>query len=229
MRWRHAPEARRVLGIWSKLVELRLDTGREGLTFACLRRPWAGVARDGGGGGRWKSQNRKIVPLSLYVEKPLNAKAIKSFVPELRSRKCFSCFEIPMFNVYIYEHPMYISHIHVYGYGTVRHDSTRIDGIRVSCCVSDHRKCEGQRIRLLKSLIEKRLNVATTIIHQQYEVYSWYKWIKFVYFLYRLSYTLVLHFPVLVLVTQHWGIQKMGQGRDFGGLFKWRGFQQTLE
>ena len=29
-------------------------------------------------------------------------KVIKSFVSELRSRKCFSCFEIPMFHVYIY-------------------------------------------------------------------------------------------------------------------------------
>ena len=46
--------------------------------------------------GRWKSRDRKIVSLSLYVEKPLNSKVIKSFVPELRSRKCFSCFGIPM-------------------------------------------------------------------------------------------------------------------------------------
>ena len=42
------------------------------------------------------------VYLSPYVEEPLNSKVIKSFVPELRSRKCFSCLEIPMF--YIYEH-----------------------------------------------------------------------------------------------------------------------------
>ena len=57
-----------------------------------------GVTRVGGG-VRWKSQHRKIVPLSLspYVEKSLNSKVIKSFVPELRSRKCFSCFGIPMF------------------------------------------------------------------------------------------------------------------------------------
>ena len=46
--------------------------------FACSRRPLLG-------GGRWKSQNRKIVPLSPYVEKPLNSKVIKSFVPELRN------------------------------------------------------------------------------------------------------------------------------------------------
>ena len=50
--------------------------------------------------GRWKSQHRKIVSRSPYVEKPLNSKVIKSFVPELRSRKCFSCFRIPMLSIY---------------------------------------------------------------------------------------------------------------------------------
>ena len=54
-----------------------------------------------GGGGRWKNQNRKNVHLSPYVEEPLNSKVIKSFVPELRSRKCFLCFRIPMFYVYM--------------------------------------------------------------------------------------------------------------------------------
>ena len=40
--------------------------------------------------------------LSLpYVENPFNSKVIKSFVPELRSRKCFSCFRIHMFYVYM--------------------------------------------------------------------------------------------------------------------------------
>ena len=38
--------------------------------------------------------------LSPYVEKPLNSKVIKSFVPELRSRKCFLCFGIPMLSIY---------------------------------------------------------------------------------------------------------------------------------
>ena len=57
-------------------------------------------------------------------------KVIKSFVPELRSRKCFSCFGIPMFYVYvIYTNimnvlragmNMSISRIHVSGYGTIR-------------------------------------------------------------------------------------------------------------
>ena len=51
------------------------------------------------GWGRWKSQNIKNLYLSPYVEEPLNSKVIKSFVPEQRSRKCLSCFEIPMFYV----------------------------------------------------------------------------------------------------------------------------------
>ena len=39
--------------------------------------------------------------LSPYVEKPLNSKVIKSFVPELRSRKCFLCSRISMLSVYM--------------------------------------------------------------------------------------------------------------------------------
>ena len=39
--------------------------------------------------------------LSSDIEKPLNLKVIKSFVPELRSRKCFSCFGIPMLSIYV--------------------------------------------------------------------------------------------------------------------------------
>ena len=78
--WRHAPEAhaRRILGILKKSVELSLAVRRRKVTFACSPRPWAGVARDGGGGGRWKkSQNRKNVYLSPYVKEPLNSKLIK--------------------------------------------------------------------------------------------------------------------------------------------------------
>ena len=49
---------------------------------------------------RWKSQLRKVVYLSPYVEKPFNSKVLKSFVPELRSPKCFLCFMIPMLSIY---------------------------------------------------------------------------------------------------------------------------------
>ena len=69
------------------------------MTFVCSRRPCDACACVVG--DRWKSQNRKNVYLSPYVEEPLNSKVIISFVPELRSRKCFSCFEIPMFYVYM--------------------------------------------------------------------------------------------------------------------------------
>ena len=100
----------------SQWVEMRPASGEDG---------WFSLARGDlcGGchtcwwwwwGDRWKSQNRKIVPLSPYVEEPLN-----TMVPEQRSRKCFSWFEIPMF--YLYEHSMYVSHVAVSGYVTLKH------------------------------------------------------------------------------------------------------------
>ena len=91
-----------ILGDLKKLVELRTRHRTRRVDFRGSQRPMnlhaTGAARDG---GRWKSQNRKNVYLSPYVEEPLNSKVIKSFVPELRSRKCFSCFGIPMFYVYM--------------------------------------------------------------------------------------------------------------------------------
>ena len=72
----------------------------------------AGAPREG---GRWKSQNRKNVYLSPYVEKPLNSKVIKSFVPELRSRKCFRVSGF-LCSIYIsYKRSMYILHICIMG------------------------------------------------------------------------------------------------------------------
>ena len=101
--WRHAPEARGGFwGFWnSQFVELSPASWEDGwLSLArggALRAPH--VLREG---DRWKIQNRKNVYLSPYVEEPLNSEVIKSFVPELRSRKCFSCFEISMYMLYIY-------------------------------------------------------------------------------------------------------------------------------
>ena len=46
-------------------------------------RPWAGVARDVGGGDEKARIERMCISL---LEEPLNSKVIKSFVPELRSR-----------------------------------------------------------------------------------------------------------------------------------------------
>ena len=86
--WRQLPEARGGFGgFWKSQLSSWL--GRRRLTFACSPKPgqWpCGRCRTRWGGGRWKSQNRKNVYLSPYVEGPLNSKVIKSFVPELRSR-----------------------------------------------------------------------------------------------------------------------------------------------
>ena len=60
--------AQRILGDLEK-VELKLDTRREGLTFACSLRHWAGVARDGGGGDE-KARIERLC-LSLLMSKNL--------------------------------------------------------------------------------------------------------------------------------------------------------------
>ena len=102
-RWRHTPEERG--GFWEILKKSvswdETCLGGRQLAFACLRRPWVGVAHVGGAD---EKAGIERLCLSPYVEKPLNSKVInskviKSFVPEQRSCKCFSCFEIPMFYV----------------------------------------------------------------------------------------------------------------------------------
>ena len=52
-------------------------------------------------GADGKVSKERLWYLSPYVEKPLNSKVIKRFVPELRSRKCFLCFGIPMLYIYV--------------------------------------------------------------------------------------------------------------------------------
>ena len=83
--------------IWK--FELSLAIRRRRVNFACSSRPCGGchtycMGVDG------KASIERLC-LSLYVEKPFNSKVIKSFIPELRSRKCFSCFGIPMFYLYM--------------------------------------------------------------------------------------------------------------------------------
>ena len=111
------------LGDFEKVswVELRTRHRTRRVDFRGSQRPDEFVRygrRTRWGGGRWKSQNRKNAYLSPYVEELLNSKVIKSFVPELRSRKCFSCFKIPMFYVYMYMNIPCTFHISVYGNGT---------------------------------------------------------------------------------------------------------------
>ena len=100
----HRKRTRRILGDLKNSVSWELDSEREGSTFGAR---WdqtnlcvTGATRVGVG-GRWKNQHRNIVPLSPNVENPLSSKEIKSFIHELRRRKCFSCFGIPMFYLYM--------------------------------------------------------------------------------------------------------------------------------
>ena len=91
--------ARRIWGILKKSVRELSPASEEDGWLSLARGGLGQVSYEMEGGWRWKSQHKKIVPLSPYVEEPLNSKVIKSFVPELRSRKCFSCVEIPIFYV----------------------------------------------------------------------------------------------------------------------------------
>ena len=105
--WCHALEAhaRRILGILKKSVKLSSASGEDG---------WFSLAHMWGGADGKASIERLC--LSSYVEKNFNSKVIKSFVPELRNRKCFSCFEIPMFYVYmLWTFYVRFTHIHIMG------------------------------------------------------------------------------------------------------------------
>ena len=72
--------------IWEKSVELSLAVRRRRGTFACSPRPCSGCHKWFGADGKDSIERWCLSP---YVEKPFNSKVIKSFVPELRSRKCF--------------------------------------------------------------------------------------------------------------------------------------------
>ena len=99
----HGKRSRRILGILKKVSELSLAVGRRRLTFASSPKQCQWPC--GGCYTWWGEADGKIsierLCLSPYVEKPFNSKVIKSFVPELRSRKWFSCFGIPTFYVFM--------------------------------------------------------------------------------------------------------------------------------
>ena len=106
--WHHAPEA--WAESWEKSESRVFASEEDGWLSKLAEVLWRvlHVVWD-----RWKSQYRKIVYLAPHVEKPFNLKAIKSFVPELRSHQVFFVFR-DSYVIYIcYEHSMYISHIPV--------------------------------------------------------------------------------------------------------------------
>ena len=105
--------------------------GRRRLTFACSRRPCDGCARVGVGA---KSQNRNNVHPSPYVEEPLNSKVIKSFVPELRSRKCFFVFR-DSYVLCIYKWTFYIHFAYPY-LAMIHMESNALDKSTNNCFTS---------------------------------------------------------------------------------------------
>ena len=109
--WCHTPEARGGFGEILKKSELRWDLPREKTVGFCLLAETfvAGSTRVWGG-GRWKGQNRKIVPLSPYIKEPLNLKVIK-FRTWTKSSSFFHVSRFLCSVLYIYGHSMYVSHI----------------------------------------------------------------------------------------------------------------------
>ena len=121
----HRKRVRKIWGIWEKSVSWVPGSVQQSRVLASEEDGWLSELADAFRRvphvvwGRWKSQHRKIVYLPPRVEKPFNSKVIKSFVPELRCRKCFSCFGIPM--LYIYMCVMNILctfHISMFGFVT---------------------------------------------------------------------------------------------------------------
>ena len=93
--WRHAPEA--WAGIWEKTVSWVPASEEEGWLSLARWSLAAGVEHG------WRSADGKVsierLCHSPYVEKPLDSKVIKSFVPVPRGCKCFLCFGIPMSSI----------------------------------------------------------------------------------------------------------------------------------
>ena len=87
----------------SQLVEIETWAWRDEFV-RYGRRTWCGV--DG------KASIERLC-LFRYVEKPFNSMVIKSFVPELRSRKCFCVSGFLCYTYMSYEHPIYISHPYI--------------------------------------------------------------------------------------------------------------------
>ena len=123
--WPHAPEAcGGFWGFWkSQLVELRTRHRTRRVDFLGSQRSdeFARYGRRTRWGADEKASIERLCISLPYVE-TFNSKVIKGFVPELRSRKYFSCFGIPMFYVYMlwtfyvrFTYP-YLAMVHFYIY-----------------------------------------------------------------------------------------------------------------
>ena len=113
--WRHAPEA--CMEDFGDLRKVRVEflPRKKTVDFWGSPRPCGGCRKWwwwGGGADGKVSIERFCISLP-HIEKPFNAKVIKSFIPELRSRKVFRVSGFLCYLSMSYEHSMYISHISI--------------------------------------------------------------------------------------------------------------------
>ena len=103
--WCHAPKARWAFWVfWKSQSSWELDTRREGSAFACSRRPWVGVTRDGG--QMKKPEYKECVSLSL-CRRTFKLKGNKKFRTWTKKSWVFFVFLDPMFYV-IYIWTVYV-------------------------------------------------------------------------------------------------------------------------
>ena len=102
-------------GFWGfeKKSEWSSSIQRRRLTFGAHQGLTVGAARGGGEADRKVVIERLCLSLP-HDEKPFNSKVIKSFVPELRSRKVFRASWFLCYLYMSYKHSMSISHIPVW-------------------------------------------------------------------------------------------------------------------
>ena len=114
--WRHPPEA--LAEIWEKSVSWVLGP-RKTVDFRGSPKPGQ---RPCGRCRTWFGADGKVSIGRWYIspylkKKPLNSMVIKSFVPELRSRKCFSYFGIPVIYLWVMN-ILCTFHVFMYSYVT---------------------------------------------------------------------------------------------------------------
>ena len=150
--WHHAPEEPG--GFWEILKKsVSWDEtwlGGRRLVFACSRRPLWRVPHVLG--GRWKSQNRKIVPPSLSLCRrtfKLKGNKKKSFVPEQRSRYVFFSEFQDSYVLSLWTFDVRFTHRHIMA--MVQLDFQRLDNLSIAV------HAFARRILMLFSVDEMQL------------------------------------------------------------------------
>ena len=165
----------RILGILKKVRSWFLQSEEEGWLLLACSGLVAGATCVGGTNGK---ASKERLCLSPYVEKPFNSKVIKRFVPELRSRKCFSCFGIPIFYVYMLW-TFYVRFTYPYHRYATWSELIIINKKKRTCWIVDFAVLADHRVKLKESEKKgKYLNLARNGKTMEYEsdVYTNCNW-----------------------------------------------------